>query len=352
MGRQENMIKTLKSKGIDMKLVLIALFFQLLLSWNGFSQENEKATVTKLRGRVIASLPSGKEITLKKGDKVPPKSRIKSQDKSFAIISFSDKTKLTLGPHSEMEIKAPSTRGDPGLINLLKGQLRSKVKPDKKRKGNKLVISSRAAAIGVRGTETVITYNPYSNSLTTGGMTGLVVISPPLPELTVAAANAALSDSNPNTYKLPAAHFSSISSEGGKIRVSAPRKLNPIQLNLLRRNPEPSFSNSSVTSSNSEHKRSAALPNLSVQNQHDPIHDSTEKVSLGKGNAQMPAGSFIDLKTGALIPPPPGSEYDANTGTFIVDSKFGTVSSDGEYMPPPGVELNERGEFVAVEGSE
>ena len=53
----------------------------------------------------------------------------------------------------------------------------------------------------------------------------------------------------------------------------------------------------------------------------------------------MPSGSFVDLKSGAIIPPPPGSEYDSNSGTYIIDSSFGSVSADGSYVPPEGLKI-------------
>ena len=88
-----------------------------------------------------------------------------------------DKNPEPLGSSSSIEVQAISAKGKPGLINILKGQLRSKVKPDKIKKGNKLFIKANMAALGVRGTETVITYNPENKSFTTGGLTGEVVIS-------------------------------------------------------------------------------------------------------------------------------------------------------------------------------
>ena len=59
-------------------------------------------------------------ITFNSGD-----FRIASKDKSFAILKMADETKLTLGPNSSIEISALSEKGKPGIISLLKGQLRS-----------------------------------------------------------------------------------------------------------------------------------------------------------------------------------------------------------------------------------
>ena len=348
-GEENLMIDLMRTRGITIKLIILALLFQLTLMNKIFAQNQINATITKIRGTVSAVLPNGKKISLKQGDQIPAKTKVRSEDKSFAIITFQDKTKLTLGPKSEMEITAPSTQNDPGLINLLKGQLRSKVQPDKARKGNKLVISTRAAAIGVRGTETVITYNENVNSLTTGGMTGTVIISPPLPNLSIKTANEFLNDSNPKSFKLKATYFSSVTNSNGDLKISAPRKLNPIQLNLLRKNNVPSFQEvNKAVAVNSDHKRSSSLPNMPLSYQVDAINTQVDQQSNAQlGNAQMPAGSFIDLKTGAIIPPTAGSEYDPNSGTFIQNDSNGSVSQDGDYIPPMGLKLDENGNFIA-----
>ena len=155
---------------------------------------------------------------------------------------MSDDTKLTLGPSSSIEVQAISVKGKPGLINILKGQLRSKVKPDKIKKGNKLFIKANMAALGVRGTETVITYNPESKSFTTGGLTGEVVIIPIKDKnITVDKLRNKLVNENKNLIKLPKQFFSSIKSTGDSFKITKPQKMNTVQYYALLRNPEPKF---------------------------------------------------------------------------------------------------------------
>jgi hypothetical protein len=340
-----------KVHSFNNKIIIIYSLLTFLVCSSVYAENKSSGTVVKVRGRVTASL-KGKEVQLKKGDKIPPKTFLQSQAKSFAIILFKDKTKLTLGPKSKIQVVNPSTDKDPGIINLLQGQIRNKItKPGKM---NKYFVNTKAAAIGVRGTEFIAIYNPKTNSLTSGGFSGVVAIGPSIQgELTVDSANKAVRYGSKETIYLKAKHFSSIKKNDGVLKISAPRKMNPRQYHQLKNNPEPIFTKNKRTKKKSEKKRTSSLPNISenVQNTLDDVAldygfagKNDIPVALGE-KQQMPSGSFVDLNSGAIIPPPPGSEYDSNSGTFIIDNSFGSISSDGSYIPPEGVTINDEGKF-------
>ena len=125
---------------------LTILLLSLLLSILSFAQDkNVSATVLKVRGKVKKT-PLWKSYQSEKGDKLPSLTTLTSSAKSFAVVQMVDKTKLTLGHKSEIQLKVLSQKNKPGLINLLKGQLRSNVKPDKIKK-NKLFIKANMALL-------------------------------------------------------------------------------------------------------------------------------------------------------------------------------------------------------------
>ena len=200
------------------------------------------ATILKVRGTVEAKLPSGKVIKVKKGDKLPSQTTLTSSAKSFAVVQMVDKTKLTLGPKSEILLKVLSEKNKPGLINLLKGQLRSNVKPDKVKK-NKLFIKANMAAIGVRGTETVMVYNEKADKFTMGGLTGevIAVALKKGQDLKVETLNKIIQPGNPVAFPIPPKNFSSISVKGGKTKITKPQVMNTTQFHALRRNEVPKF---------------------------------------------------------------------------------------------------------------
>jgi hypothetical protein len=340
-----------KELSFNNKITIIFSLLIFLACSSAFAENKSSGIVEKVRGTVIASL-KGKDVQLKKGDKVPAKTFLESQAKSFAIILFKDKTKLTLGPKSKIQVVNPSTDKQPGIINLLQGQIRNKItKPGKM---NKYFVNTKAAAIGVRGTEFIAIYNSTTNSLTSGGFSGVVAIGPSIQgELNVDSANKAVQYGSKETIYLKAKHFSSIKKDGKLLKISAPRKMNPRQYHQLKNNPEPTFTENKPTIKKSDKKRTSRLPNISENVQNTTIEVTQSNSSIQQNDVpstlgekqQMPSGSFVDLNSGTIIPPPPGSEYDSNSGTFIIDKSFGSISSDGSYIPPEGVTINEKGKF-------
>lgn len=329
----------------------IFIFIAFIKSPFTFANENSSGTVIKVTGEVLASI-KGKEIKIRQGDKIPAMTFIESKEKSFAIILFEDQTKLTLGPKSKIQVINPSSNEEPGIIDLLQGQIRNKIiKPGEM---NKYFVNSKAAAIGVRGTEFIAIYNPLTNSLTSGGFSGVVAIGPSIEgPLNIQSAKNALNDGAKNVYFLKAKHFTSVQKTNNGLKISAPQKLSPLQYVQLKKNETPTLKSNSIFKETSEKKRTTSLPNVSINFQSGSfiftpeINPATEPtISLENAN-QLPAGSFIDLNSGAIIPPPPGSEYDPNSKTFIIDGTMGTVSEDGNYVAPEGLKINDEGKFVA-----
>ena len=111
-----------------------------------------------LKGDVKAEYV-GKTVKLKKGDWVKQGTVVKTGEKSFTKILFKDKNSIVVGSNSEVKIESYKA-GKPGLINLLKGQVRSKVNKSRlgKRASIKFLIKTDTAVMGVRGTEFQVNY--------------------------------------------------------------------------------------------------------------------------------------------------------------------------------------------------
>jgi hypothetical protein len=337
---------------------LITVLLSLFVTQICLSQTKDYAITVKLRGKVEVTI-DGKTRVLKKGDKIPAGSVLKSKSKSFAVIKMSDDTKLTLGPSSSIEVQAISAKGKPGLINILKGQLRSKVKPDKIKKGNKLFIKANMAALGVRGTETVITYNPENKSFTTGGLTGEVVISPiENKDINVKDLQKKMNkQKNPKLIKLPKQYFSSIKMDKGLFKISMPQKMNSVQYYALIRNPLPSFNN---TKKQLQNLRPSELPNVvpdsddiivqlvAVTSTESPTQGNTQDImpaQVGDNSSVPIAGAIVDFNTGTIINPSATDPVDPVTGMRTPTSNMGTIGSDGSYQAPEGLTLTNNGTF-------
>ncbi len=152
-----------------MKKVFKILLTLLTASNFLFAKEKENlvAKAILLKGNVQALGVDKKIIQLKQGSWVEEGAIIKTSDKSFVKLLFIDKSQMNLGAKSEMEIKT-FPKKEAGIINLLKGQLRSKVTKNymeiEEKNKSKLYIKTKTAAMGVRGTDFQVNYNPANSN--------------------------------------------------------------------------------------------------------------------------------------------------------------------------------------------
>ncbi len=143
--------------------------------------------VEKIKGTVTVLVPGSlSERLLREGDDLPSGSSIVSKEKSFALISFlnddngddnGDEYRISIGPSSKIELRRAPSRSSTGLIGLLRGQMRvrttekmasakrEKLKGIKGIKGirhkrYRLLLETRSAALGVRGTDFHVFYVP------------------------------------------------------------------------------------------------------------------------------------------------------------------------------------------------
>lgn len=134
--------------------------FLLLLVLSNMSFAFE-AIVTQVRGEVYVDT-----VKALKGAKLVKDQIIEARDrKSYFVIEYTDGTKIMI---KDAKIRVGIVSTDKNEIELLNGSLYAKVKPinDKKlRKFDKLVIKTRTASMGVRGTRFFITEEKESSYL-------------------------------------------------------------------------------------------------------------------------------------------------------------------------------------------
>ncbi len=315
------------------------------------------AASASLEGTVIlvkgeAKTSSGKTLALK--DKVPAGETVTTSPRSFVKLLFQDNSQLNIGPESEVKIE-PTKPGEPGLVNLVSGQIRSKVTKDllrTDRAEDKFRVKTKTAAMGVRGTDFNVIYSPESTNTSVVTYEGVVTVAEP---------------NGANPVFVREGQFSGLSPEIG--RPSIPVKVSPAQLESLRGNElmqanpattqkadakaspiPPGVDPKTFTSSGAE--RAAA--GLGIQGAEPQAPTTAEKAPPPEGfyNANTKeyaprAGGLIDLKTGIYIPPPPGSAFDPNTGVYVAPPAMGKFDpATGAYVPPKGVELDPKRGFV------
>jgi len=137
--------------------------------------------VTLSRGDVTVLRKGNNEpFFLLAGDIIYEDDLIKTDKRSVLKIRFIKNGRLVLGEKSKIKIeKFQNNR--PGLIKLLKGQLRSQVKKERDKNLNskeKFLIKTRTAALGVRGTDFEFHYDLINKRSTLAVHKGLVAIGP------------------------------------------------------------------------------------------------------------------------------------------------------------------------------
>jgi hypothetical protein len=144
-----------------MKKILSIAILALLIAGQVITSEGGVAIVKMMRGKVHYEL-DGKTYKIKKGTWVKKGAKVVTGGKSFVKLVFIDKSTVNVGPKSAMVIQEFS-RKKAGLLNLLKGKIRSKVTKDylemAKGQKSKLYVKSPTAVMGIRGTDFMFSYS-------------------------------------------------------------------------------------------------------------------------------------------------------------------------------------------------
>ena len=352
-----------------------------------FANSKGVAKAIILKGNVEAFNPKTKEKkNLKKGSWVKEGFIIKTHKRSFVKFLFIDKSQMNLGPKSKMAItKFPKKKA--GIITLMKGSLRSKVTKNyldmKDKNKSKLFIKTKTAAMGVRGTDFLVTYNPENRNtalITFSGAVAMAQLSNSIRNIRNNQKALERIVSSDKAVIVKKGQFSGVA-PGKTQRATIPVKINPGQLESMKKsNGSKSADDQSSTKRQNKPKkkfRSIIPPGVNAKkfSNHSKVEDQLVKVigvkqtkdvmdKIGKpianadspppegmvnketGEIAPPAGGFIDVKTAQYIPPPPGSAYDASTQTYIPPADMGgfnNVTGDFQHVD---YNLTADGKFV------
>ncbi len=353
-----------------------------LLSAVTFAKSKGVAKVIQVRGKVY-NVDTKKRI--KKNQWVKEGATILTKKRSFVKLLFIDKSKMSLGPTSKMKIsKFP--KNDAGIISLMKGQLRSKVTKNylemKKREKSKLFIKTKTAAMGVRGTDFQVNYNPINENTSLITFEGRVLINSISREIARSFSQSILEDvvSAPTAVAVTKGQFSGVLPKVNT-KPLAPVKINSKQLESLEKND--GSKDSEVVNNNSSTKkktmatRSILPPGVKGSEfagaSKDELINQVANVDKGMATAMtkkhneqkrikkqesldqnenfsnspsMSSGGFVDTANGLYIPPPKNAAIDPITNEVIMPEMMGNFDkSTGEYKNE-FFDVNPDGSFV------
>lgn len=328
----------------------------------------EVATATMVRGDVDV-LTLGKTKKLEKGQSVEEGSVVKTGEKSFVKLVFTDKSQMNIGPKSEMKIEKFSGK-DSGVIDLVKGQIRSQVSKDylqmQDKSKSKMFIKTSNAVMGIRGTDFMISTNGQATTAVL--FEGQVVFN-----------NTTSGDPGTSSDRLENIVNEGVQMHPGEFSVADPTRSEPTQpalLNIQQRDAleknENFESDRSPSSNTSEINKTIVPEGLTgqvVSNSSETLKNEVAKAAgvpieaqeagrsptsadpngMAIGDSIKPAnGSFVHLESGVIIPPAPGSILDANTNTYLPAPGNGKVAADGSYIPPKNIEISATGEITKI----
>lgn len=381
--------------GLNQIIKSFLLFLCLLTSiW---AADEGVAKVIILKGSAAYTL-EGKSTPLTKGAWLPEGATVATQEKSFVKLLFIDKSSMNVGPESEMQIKT-FPKNDAGIISLVKGQIRSKVTKNymdiKKKDKSKLFIKTKTAAMGVRGTDFQVNYNPINEStslVTFHGAVAMAKIDPVL-DRTPASVNQQNLEQVVSSDKAVMVKKGQYSGVSPKLqRATIPVKISPSQLETLKSNEAPGFKEETSDSRSPASKKqdqapakkfrgivppgldakqiasdskeldkvvSAAVGSEAVKKVDVEMKQESEAVEAEAppegmlnpvtGEVAPTAGGYVDLGTAQYIPPPPGSAYDSNAGVYVPPPEFGRVDPETGDYKNDNYDLTAEGTFVAKE---
>ena len=341
---------------------IIALILSFNLSHSAFADETGVAKVLLMRGQVKAKLISGEMIDIKADQSIPEGAVLQTADKSFVKLIFIDKSQMNLGPNSQMVINS-FPKKEAGIITLVKGQLRSQVTKDymemDDKSKSKLFIKTKTAAMGIRGTDFQVNFNPENQNtalITFEGKVAMSAIDKSVREEHFDQSKLEKTVSSDKAVFVSHGQISAVNLNVGE-RAMVPTLLGAKQIDALKGN-ETGLKES--TESDKKQYRnplppgadSAAFSNVSP----DKVADTSSKsdpngfFNSKTGEYKLPAGSIIDLNTVNIIPPPANAVFDPNTKTYTVPETFGKIDiSTGEYKAPEGLKLGNDGTFTIVD---
>jgi len=218
------------------QLMTVLLALTIVAPLSGWASQVAKAIIVK--GKVLALLPNEKTpINVEKNNSFPEGTVLQTADKSFVKLLFIDKSQMNIRPQSKITIESFDKK-EPGVINLIKGELRAKVtknymEMDKDK--SKLFIKTKTAAMGIRGTEFQVNFNPVTSATSLLTFSGAVAFSKIDIKNPVSLSNRNHLEkivSSETAVIVKKGEFSGVQPDSAK--ASEPVKVDPVQLQQLK----------------------------------------------------------------------------------------------------------------------
>ncbi len=309
------------------------VFYPVILTCFSIPALANLAQITILKGKVTylsVGMHEAKEATLNQW--LPKDSSLLTQDKSFVKLRYKNGTEVSIGPQSKVVIDHED-QNDQELIGLMLGKIKASVRNIKKDNTTKMIIKTKTAAMGVRGTEFQTSYSPETK------ITSLLTFEGSVAMAKIESERTQLNDTKKIEEKLKdesvmvkVGEYSGTSSTVSTI--TEPVKIAPEQFTKLKLN---------QTLGATEEKIDQKVFEKELKNSHEEYAVSDKEVKKEESKAEtntLRAGGYFDEKTGLYLPPPKSAEFDEKLKIFKTTEAMGKVDDQGNFTPPEGVKLD------------
>ncbi len=346
-----------------MRILSLLCLFSLFYSQASFAKK-VVAEVVLVKGKVTKLNPGAHDaVAVKKGDSLQEDTSVVTGDKSIVRIKYKkDGSIITLGQKGKFVIEEVKSE-EAGVVSLLVGKLRSKVKKEEEKKKNKLFIKTRTAAIGVRGTDFYTVYNPQNQVTSLVTFDGEVAMKKFVKKRGIVdSADAAkhIADSSgdvaqslskaletPDTVLVKKGRYSGVNSNF--LKASKPVKISPKQYLALKENDSLLEGADAVKKEFSNEQIEKAAHEINKVKVADPADEGfyNEKT----GDFAPKSGGLLDSATGIYVQPSKSAKFNEQLNVYEADAKIGKVDSAGNYIAPAGLALTATSGFVVADNS-
>lgn len=328
----------------------------------------KNVAIVKIIKGEVNYLTLGSTKKLNKDDWVQEGSVIKTAEKSFVKLVFVDKSQMNIGPNSEMKIETFNGK-EAGVIDLVKGKIRSQVTKDylemENKEQSKMYIKTTNAVMGVRGTDFMIATNGkvssvvlFEGEIAFGTLTSSTRHSRPQLERIVN-----------NGVKIFPGEFSVIENRRAP---TIPSYLNAKQKEVLEKSDDFGAGRAPASQKRSAQNIKSIIPKgltgaivakgtnpllsdvkeaISTANdsKNDTSRSSSNPEGYVNGERVKPAnGSFLHVDSGIIFPPSADSKLDTTSNTYIDSGAEVKVDEFGNFIPPENIKITRDGKIVAT----
>ncbi len=165
-------------------LIIQSICIFTLLWFVGSIAAAGDGVISLVKGKAFSKKPEKKERRARRGQRIKPGDALKTEPGGYVKVTMSDKNIFHVGPDTEVVLKAYQLEGEQdegqkplAQLEVLYGKVRTVIDEDFKAKGHRFEINTRAAVLGVRGTDFLTEHSDVAGQTRATAFSGVVNVT-------------------------------------------------------------------------------------------------------------------------------------------------------------------------------